>query len=192
MCSLESKIKYSAGSQQQRNKPSLRTILIQHGQRQLKAAFPWNTCVQPPKQQSSVCLRAANPLLALMDRPGSVRDFVIDGMLTEPLNTVRLSWGRRFWNAHTHARHVHLSTAGLTLQFCVVRPQNMLNPRPYQGWVSGQQVSKNCKIIFCSLVQRLAAHATRQSSAELHGHMQATERIHGIIPGFPWKDGLQA
>jgi len=44
-----------------------------------------------PKQHSSVCLRAANPLLALIDRPGSVRDFVIDGILTEPLNTVRLS-----------------------------------------------------------------------------------------------------
>lgn len=34
---------------------------------------------------------AANPLLALIDRPGSVRDFVIDGILTEPLNMVRLS-----------------------------------------------------------------------------------------------------
>lgn len=36
-------------------------------------------------------LLADRPLLALMERPGSGRDLVIDGMLTEPLNTVRLS-----------------------------------------------------------------------------------------------------
>lgn len=58
-----------------------------------------------PKQHRSDCLLAANPLLALIDRPGSVRDFVIDGILTEPLNTVRLSWGRRFCNADTQ-QHV--------------------------------------------------------------------------------------
>lgn len=159
--------------------------------RNCRQPFPWNPCAQPPKQHSSVCLRAANPLLALMDRPGSVRDFVIDGMLTEPLNTVRLSWGRRFWNAHTHTTR-SLIHCWLNLALCGARPWNTLKPRPYQSWVSGQQVSKNCKITFCSLVQRLAAHATRQWSAELHGHVQATERRHLIIPEFPWMDGLQA
>lgn len=34
---------------------------------------------------------AERPLLALMERPGSGRDLVMDGILTEPLNTVRLS-----------------------------------------------------------------------------------------------------
>lgn len=47
--------------------------------------------VHSPQRNTVVCLRAANPLLALIDRPGSVRDFVIDGILTEPLNMVRLS-----------------------------------------------------------------------------------------------------
>lgn len=36
-------------------------------------------------------LLADRPLLALMERPGSGRDLVMDGILTEPLNTVRLS-----------------------------------------------------------------------------------------------------
>lgn len=36
-------------------------------------------------------LRADRPLLALMERPGSGRDLVMEGILTEPLNTVRLS-----------------------------------------------------------------------------------------------------
>lgn len=36
-------------------------------------------------------LLADRPLLALMERPGSGRDLVIDGILTEPLNAVRLS-----------------------------------------------------------------------------------------------------
>lgn len=145
MCSLESKIKYSAGPQQQRNKPSLRTILIQHGQRQLKAAFPWNTCVQPPKQQSSVCLRAANPLLALMDRPGSVRDFVIDGMLTEPLNTVRLSWGRRFWNAHTHTTCSLLRCWPDLAILCCKAPKHV-KPPTLPGlsiWAASQQKLQN-------------------------------------------------
>lgn len=34
---------------------------------------------------------ADRPLLALMERPGSGRDLVMDGILTEPLNTARLS-----------------------------------------------------------------------------------------------------
>jgi len=41
-------------------------------------------------------LLADRPLLALMERPGSGRDLVMDGILTEPLNTARLSWGRGF------------------------------------------------------------------------------------------------
>lgn len=36
-------------------------------------------------------LLADRPLLALMERPGSGRDLVMDGILTEPLNTARLS-----------------------------------------------------------------------------------------------------
>lgn len=36
-------------------------------------------------------LLADRPLLALMERPGSGRDLVMEGILTEPLNTVRLS-----------------------------------------------------------------------------------------------------
>lgn len=36
-------------------------------------------------------LLADRPLLALMERPGSGRDLVMDGILTEPLNTVRFS-----------------------------------------------------------------------------------------------------
>lgn len=35
-------------------------------------------------------LLAERPLLALMERPGSGRDLVMDGILTEPLNAVRL------------------------------------------------------------------------------------------------------
>lgn len=31
-----------------------------------------------------------------------------------------------------------------------------------------------------------------QWSAELHGHMQTTEKVGLIIQEFPWKDGLQA
>ncbi len=38
-----------------------------------------------------VYLRIPRPLLALMDRPGSARFLVIEGMLTEPLNPARLS-----------------------------------------------------------------------------------------------------
>lgn len=41
--------------------------------------------------------RMPNPLLALMERPGSARFLVIEGMLTEPLNPARLSWTRTFW-----------------------------------------------------------------------------------------------
>ena len=41
-------------------------------------------------------LRADRPLLALMERPGSGRDLLMEGILTEPLNTARLSWGRGF------------------------------------------------------------------------------------------------
>lgn len=36
-------------------------------------------------------LRADRPLLALTERPGSGRDLVMEGTLTEPLNTARLS-----------------------------------------------------------------------------------------------------
>lgn len=36
-------------------------------------------------------LLADRPLLALMERPGSGRALLMEGMLTEPLNTVRLS-----------------------------------------------------------------------------------------------------
>lgn len=92
----------------------------------------------------AVCLRAANPLLALMDRPGSVRDFVIEGMLTEPLNTVRLSWGRRFWNAHTH----HTFTYPLLPQPCIPRskaPKHVKPPTlPELGiWAASQQKLQN-------------------------------------------------
>lgn len=41
--------------------------------------------------------RMPNPLLALMERPGSARFLVMEGMLTEPLNPARLSWTRTFW-----------------------------------------------------------------------------------------------
>lgn len=35
--------------------------------------------------------RMPKPLLALMERPGSARFFVMEGMLTEPLKPARLS-----------------------------------------------------------------------------------------------------
>lgn len=189
---LKARLKYSAGPRHQHSQPWLWKILIQHGQKQLQAALPSETLVPSPQSNTAPF---AYVLLTRCLRSWTV------------LAPCGISWLTGCWRSrwipsgspgaegsemHTHTQHVCLSTAGSTLPFCVVGPQNALNPRPYHSWVSGQQVSKNCKIIFCSLVQRLAAHATRQWSAELHGHMQATERIHGIIPEFPWKDGLQA
>lgn len=37
------------------------------------------------------------PLLALMERPGSARFLVMEGMLTDPLKPARLSCTRTFW-----------------------------------------------------------------------------------------------
>ena len=41
--------------------------------------------------------RMPSPLLALMERPGSARFLVMEGMLTEPLKPARFSWTRTFW-----------------------------------------------------------------------------------------------
>lgn len=46
---------------------------------------------QGPPDPAGTHLLADRPLLALMERPGSGRDLVIDGTLTEPLNTALLS-----------------------------------------------------------------------------------------------------
>lgn len=45
-------------------------------------------------------LRVPRPLLALMERPGSGLVLLIDGMLTEPPSTPRLSWDRTFCTEH--------------------------------------------------------------------------------------------
>lgn len=46
--------------------------------------------------------RMPSPLLALMERPGSARFLVMEGMLTEPLKPARLSWTRTFWFKHAN------------------------------------------------------------------------------------------
>lgn len=48
---------------------------------------PWGAAAPPCTRH----LLAERPLLALMERPGSGRDLVMEGILTEPLNTARLS-----------------------------------------------------------------------------------------------------
>lgn len=46
--------------------------------------------------------RMPRPLLALMERPGSARFLVMEGMLTDALKPARLSWTRTFWRGKTH------------------------------------------------------------------------------------------
>lgn len=131
----KARFRYCAHPQQEYSQPSLVKTLASGSTDTSKCrqTLPQNTCAETPKQDSSVCLRAANPLLALIDRPGSVRDFVIDGILTEPLNTVRLSWGRRFCNADTHN---DMFTYWLQAQpWMLWRPQNILKSQSYQSWV---------------------------------------------------------
>lgn len=45
--------------------------------------------------------RMPSPLLALMERPGSARFMVMEGMLTEPLKPARFSCTRTFWFKRT-------------------------------------------------------------------------------------------
>lgn len=60
----------------------------------------------------SACGRCRNsriprPLLALMERPGSLRFFAKDGILTEPLNPDRLSWARTFYRSESEIKKIH-------------------------------------------------------------------------------------
>lgn len=92
-------------------------------------------------------LRVPRPLLALMERPGSGLALLIEGMLTEPPNTPRLSWGCTFCTGHLGTR-IYLFTH--MYYFCqkqrdfvshlhnVLHPINLLrNMLSNQVWVSG-------------------------------------------------------